>query len=112
MSSSSFTLPEDDSVPTTGSTRPLDDDGYPGYDPQRFDSFTAVDSEAVDDVFAAAQPLSPPSIYTESNGQGFGGGSDDPILPSPSEMLPEEGFALREWRRCGFEFHLVLQLND
>ena len=29
---------------------------------------------------------------------GFGG-SDDPILPAPSEMLPEEGFALREWRR-------------
>ncbi|XP_009369153.2 clathrin light chain 2-like [Pyrus x bretschneideri] len=118
----SFTQPEDDSVPTTGSTRPFDDDGYLGYDPrlssQRFDSF--VDSESlkdsatdspifqgstVDDAFAtqpASEAFSPPSIYAESNGQGFDGGfggSDDPILPPPSEMLPEEGFALREWRR-------------
>ncbi|KAM1041091.1 hypothetical protein TB1_029655 [Malus domestica] len=41
-------------------------------------------------------------LRPESNGQGFDGGfggSDDPILPVPSEMLPEEGFALREWRR-------------
>ncbi|CAN6545175.1 unnamed protein product [Malus baccata var. baccata] len=96
-------------------------DGYLGYDPrlssQRFDSF--VDSEslkdsatnspifhssAVDDAFAtqpASEAFSPPLIYAESNGQGFDGGfgrSDDPILPAPSEMLPEEGFALREWR--------------
>lgn len=123
----SFTQPEDDSVPTTGSTRPFDDDGYLGYDPRlpsaRFDSFVATnfaDSEsvkdsatdsplfhdsAVDDVYAAQQAtegLSPPSIYPESNGQGFDGGfgeSNDPILPPPSDMLPEEGFALREWRR-------------
>ncbi|TQD84970.1 hypothetical protein C1H46_029486, partial [Malus baccata] len=115
--------PQYDSVPTTGSTRPFDDDdGHLGYDPQlssqRFDSF--VDSEslkdsatdspifhgsAVDDAFAtqpASEAFSPPSIYVESNGQGFDGGfggSDDPILPPPSEMLPEEGLALREWRR-------------
>ncbi|CAN6683888.1 unnamed protein product [Malus baccata var. baccata] len=98
--------------------------GYLGYDPQlssqRFDSF--VDSEslkdsatdspifhssAVDNAFAtqpASEAFSPPLIYAESNGRGFDGGfsgSDDPILPAPSEMLPEEGFALREWRsRC------------
>ncbi|KAM2546514.1 hypothetical protein TB1_017926 [Malus domestica] len=108
---------EDDSVPTTGSTRPFDDDGYLGYDPrlssQRFDSESLKDSatfspifhgSAVNDAFAtqpASEAFSPPSIYAESNGQGFDGGfgaSDDPILPAPSEMLPEEGFALREWR--------------
>ncbi|TQD98650.1 hypothetical protein C1H46_015707 [Malus baccata] len=96
--------------------------GYLGYDPQlssqRFDSF--VDSEslkdsatdspifhssAVDNAFAtqpASEAFSPPLIYAESNGRGFDGGfggSDDSILPAPSEMLPEEGFALREWRR-------------
>lgn len=125
--SDSFTQPADDSVPTAGSTRPFDDDGYIGYDPrlssQRFDSFAAtnlVDSESLkdsatdspifhgsagDDVFAS-QPLpetqSPPSIYAESNGKGFDGefsASDGPILPPPVDMEPEEGVALREWRR-------------
>ncbi|KAM1069593.1 hypothetical protein EV1_001405 [Malus domestica] len=128
----SFTQPEDDSVPTTVSTRPFDDDGYLGYDPrlpsQRFDSFvdteslkdsatdspifqgSATDSpifqgSAAGDAFAtqpASEAFSPPSIYAESNGQGFDGGfggSDDPILPPLAEMLPEEGFVLREWRR-------------
>ncbi|KAM1054055.1 hypothetical protein ACFX13_001515 [Malus domestica] len=52
------------------------------------------------DAFAtqpAWEAFSPPSIYAESNGQGIDGGfggSDDPILPPPSEMPPEEGFAL------------------
>ncbi|KAF3433461.1 hypothetical protein FNV43_RR24563 [Rhamnella rubrinervis] len=123
----SFTQPGDDSVPTTGSSRPFDDDGYLGYDPrlpsQRYDSFAAtqfVDSESLkdsatdspifqgsagDDVFAS-QPVpetpSPPSIYAESNGKGLDGGfgdSDSPIMPPPEEMEPEEGYALREWRR-------------
>ncbi|KAM1141537.1 hypothetical protein FF1_041430 [Malus domestica] len=47
----SFTQPGDDSVPTTGSTLPFDDDGYLGYDPrlssQRFDPF--IDSESLKD---------------------------------------------------------------
>ncbi|KAM1471000.1 hypothetical protein COP2_042712 [Malus domestica] len=113
----SFTQPKDDSVPATVSTRPFDDDGYLGYDPrlssQRFDSESLKDSatdflifhgSAVDDAFAtqpASEALSPPSIYAESNGQGFDGGfggSDYPILPPPSEMLPEECFALRNGR--------------
>ncbi|XVF55109.1 hypothetical protein PTKIN_Ptkin06aG0009800 [Pterospermum kingtungense] len=68
-----------------------------------------------DDVFLS-QPMpetpSPPPIYgsgggysafsPEQNGEGLNGefgGSDVPILPSPAEMEPEEGSALREWRR-------------
>jgi hypothetical protein len=30
--------------------------------------------------------------------------SDGPILPPPTEMEPEEGFALREWRRWDIFF--------
>uniref|UniRef100_A0A2P2K7K7 Clathrin light chain n=1 Tax=Rhizophora mucronata TaxID=61149 RepID=A0A2P2K7K7_RHIMU len=39
------------------------------------------------------------------NGNGYAGvddgvfSSDGPVLPPPTEMAPEEGFALREWRR-------------
>ena len=68
-----------------------------------------------EDVFTS-QPIpetpSPPSIYSagaglssfspEQNGEsvdeGFGG-SNGPILPPPVDVQPEEGFALREWRR-------------
>ncbi|KAK9285602.1 hypothetical protein L1049_024797 [Liquidambar formosana] len=51
------------------------------------------------------------SSLPEQNGDGMGYGiggdadeggvfvSDEPMLPPPSEMQPEEGFALREWRR-------------
>ncbi|KAM2831179.1 hypothetical protein PS2_036634 [Malus domestica] len=86
----------------------------PVTDSQRFDSFfdseslkdSATDSpifhgSAVDDAFAtqmASEAFYPPSIYAKSNGQGFDrgfGGSDDPLFPALSEMLPEEGFALR-----------------
>lgn len=70
---------------------------------------------AADDVFLS-QPVpetpSPPSVYSnagaegalspEHDGKGLDGdfgASDGPVLPSPMDMEPEEGLALREWRR-------------
>ncbi|KAE8684784.1 Clathrin light chain 3 [Hibiscus syriacus] len=43
------------------------------------------------------------AFSSEQNGEGVNGdhsgGSDGPTLPPPAEMEPEEGSALREWRR-------------
>ncbi|KAG2723883.1 hypothetical protein I3760_02G191500 [Carya illinoinensis] len=124
----SFTQHGGDAVHDAGPSRPFGDDGYLGYVPrlhsQQFESFTAThfaDSDSVkvlatdlpifhenknynsfspgDDVFVSQ---STSEMYAEENGTGSNGsfaGSDSPILPPPAEMEPEEGFALREWRR-------------
>jgi hypothetical protein len=67
------------------------------------DSFSAFDGslqveDSVDDVFAA--PSSDYGAYSNGDGIfGSNGDHDGPILPPPSEMESDEGFALREWRR-------------
>ncbi|KAG8501410.1 hypothetical protein CXB51_003550 [Gossypium anomalum] len=95
----SFTQLADDSLDTFNSVPHQDEDGagYAGYDSsQQFDSFADHSDHAkgsTDDVFAS-------DSYT--NGVGFGqdfGASDGPVLPPPAEMEPEEGVALKEWRR-------------
>uniref|UniRef100_A0A5B7BC58 Clathrin light chain n=1 Tax=Davidia involucrata TaxID=16924 RepID=A0A5B7BC58_DAVIN len=117
-----------DELRPAAATRPFDDDGYIGYDPrlpsQRFDSFSnfadndsvkepAEESFGAGDDVLTSQPVletpSPPSMYSagggfsafspEPNGNGGFVASDGPILPPPAEMQPDEGFALREWRR-------------
>lgn len=97
----SFVILGDDaseSVPVSGSFDTTDN------------SFSAYDgsvpiNDSVDDVFAA--PSSDYGGY--SNGDdvfGSNGGHDGPILPPPSEMESDEGFALREWRRLDLIFFL------
>lgn len=98
-------------------TRSFDDDGYdPRLASQRFDpySFRADSSPAYgssEDVFGShtAHNSSIPhadvgagEFSPEQNGTEFSGGigvADGPILPPAMDMQPEEGFALREWRR-------------
>ncbi|KAL4378640.1 hypothetical protein GQ457_02G022250 [Hibiscus cannabinus] len=91
----SFTQLGDDSLDSFDSVPHQEEDinGFDGYDPsQQFHSFpdhTDHPKDSNDDVFAS-DPY--------PNGVGFDG-SDGPILPPPAEMEPEEGVALREWRR-------------
>ncbi|RYQ82436.1 hypothetical protein Ahy_B10g101024 [Arachis hypogaea] len=98
-----------------------EDDTYSGYG--GYSSFTGGFSPDGDvtvdhDPAAAASPEiygfsdpnpayshSPFESETVENGNGYGGAesvfvSDGPVLPPPTEMEPEEGYALREWRRC------------
>ncbi|KAL2526543.1 Clathrin light chain 2 [Abeliophyllum distichum] len=78
------------------------DDAYLGSDQsQRLDSFSNVT-----ELEPAADDSSPPPIYVStgafsSDPQDLSQETNDngPILPPPAEMEPEEGYALREWRR-------------
>lgn len=110
------------------STRPFED-GYVGYDPrlpsQRFEYSPGFDADSPpvfnapqsfgsgDDVLvsqsAAEEPIFVGSggFSPEQNGEYFRASEgpilEGPILPPPSEIHSEEGFALREWRRlAGF----------
>ncbi|CAN8287120.1 unnamed protein product [Cochlearia groenlandica] len=55
--------------------------------------------DSIDDVFEA--PSSDYGGFTNGDDSVFGsnGVHDGPILPPPSDMESDEGFALREWRR-------------
>ncbi|KAB5519993.1 hypothetical protein DKX38_024312 [Salix brachista] len=60
--------------------------------------FASQSYSTVEDDLFSSQPMSDDGGFStfspEQNGI-----SDGPILPPPSEMESEEGFALREWRR-------------
>ncbi|QCE03714.1 Clathrin light chain [Vigna unguiculata] len=101
------------------SDQPLDDDAeFTGYSFSNFDGnsstiFGGASHNNGDDVFSPqAAPETPAPIYSasvgfdtfsqEQNRDGVDGGfgnSDGPILPPPTDVAAEEGFALREWRR-------------
>ncbi|CAK9139957.1 unnamed protein product [Ilex paraguariensis] len=124
---SSFTGSFGGESPAGSMSRPFDDedDGYTGFGPrpssqrfdsQRFGSSTYADAEVVkeadenspysagDDVFGSVmtEPLYPAGdgLSPERNG-------NEPVLPPPTEMQAEEGFALREWRR-----HNAIRLEE
>jgi hypothetical protein len=105
---------DEDPVIISSVSHPFDDD----------DSYFRVGEDAEDPVEIAADhipaahvsigeiPSSPdpyafrsdpiPDFGSETNGGSDNGAvfvSDEPILPPPSEMQPDEGFILREWRR-------------
>lgn len=120
----SSTRPFDDADGFIGSDPRLQSERYDSF--SNFDADSVKDSAGGDsspvfgghqsysdggDVFSS-QPVpetrSPPSVYSnagfspEHNGKGLDedfGASDGPVVPPPMDMEPEEGFALREWRR-------------
>ncbi|KAL3653469.1 hypothetical protein CASFOL_003150 [Castilleja foliolosa] len=66
-------------------------DGYLGPDP--FTNFDSAAAYSPRPIYSEGEFASDPVyISPETNGDG-------PILPPPAEMEPEEGYALREWRR-------------
>ncbi|KAK3001063.1 hypothetical protein RJ639_020784 [Escallonia herrerae] len=65
-----------------------------------YDAFTS-DAPSPPPIYVSGGGYSPDQLRLslEANWQPFNDASDGPILPSLAEMQPEEGFALREWRR-------------
>ncbi|CAL5351476.1 hypothetical protein CsSME_00038844 [Camellia sinensis var. sinensis] len=68
------------------------------------DDESRLSSRRVDSFFADGESVMEPAeeddvFSPERNGNGGFVASDETILPPPAEMEPEEGFALREWRR-------------
>ncbi|CAL5388637.1 unnamed protein product [Camellia sinensis] len=88
-SSSAVTPPFDD-----------DDDDDGGY--ERFDSSNLADGESAEEPsnFSSYVAAADDDVFSpELNGNSGYVASDGPILPPPADMEPEEGLALREWRR-------------
>lgn len=81
------------------SGKPLDDDAtFNGY------SFSNFDGDSVKDSAGDSSPIFGGTSYnagdtTFSPEQNADRASDGLILPPPTDMAAEEGFALREWRR-------------